>query len=120
MEQLFLPLIILVLAVPMFLSVRKQKRMAQQQQQMQSSITVGDRIMTTSGLFGTVTDTSEDSIDIEIAPGVETTWLKAAIREKVDTDDSVSESDTYTGSDTYTEESGAQLASPIEHEKNTR
>ncbi|MGH3621357.1 MAG: preprotein translocase subunit YajC [Sciscionella sp.] len=117
-------MIILVLAVPMFLSVRKQKKQAQQQQAMQSSITIGDRIMTTSGLFGTVVDTSEDSIDIEIAPGVETTWLKAAVREKVNTDDSTEVSE-YTGdtedTDAYSaDESGAQLAQPIEHEKNTR
>lgn len=83
MEQLFLPLLILVLAVPMFLSVRNQKRQARKQQELQSSIVAGDRVMTTSGLFGTVISTTDDSVDIEIADGLVTTWLKAAVREKV-------------------------------------
>ena len=40
--------------------------------------------MTTSGLRGTVVDASyEDTIDLEIADGVVTTWVRGAIREKV-------------------------------------
>ena len=63
---------------------RKQKRAAQEQQKLQNSITDGDRVMTTSGLYGTVADASGDTtIDIEIAPGVVTTWLRQAVREKV-------------------------------------
>src|SRR5205807_5655990 len=54
---------------------------------LQNSIAPGDRVMTTSGLYATVADSSEDTIDLEIAPGVVTTWLRAAVREKVaDTD----------------------------------
>lgn len=97
MEQLFLPLLILVLAIPMFLSVRNQKRQARKQQEMQNSISVGDRVMTTSGLFGTVTATTDDSVDIEIADGLVTTWLKAAVREKVNPTPAEDESETGDG-----------------------
>lgn len=86
-SQLFLPLLIVLLAVPLFLQVRKQKKAMQEQQKLQNSLTAGDRVMTTSGLFGTIVSTGDTTVDLEIAPGVVTTWLNQAIREKVDTED---------------------------------
>jgi preprotein translocase subunit YajC len=108
-SSLLLPLIIVLFAVPLFMGTRKQKRAAAQQSAMQSSLNYGDRVMTTSGLYGTVVTTSTDSIDIEIAPGVVTSWLRAAVREKVA--DSVIEApeDSYEDSDeeTYTADDAA-------------
>jgi preprotein translocase subunit YajC len=82
-----LPMIIMIAAVVVLMTFmsRKQKRTMQAQQSLQNSLTIGDRVMTTSGLYGTVVNTDDDaSIDIEIAPGMTTTWLRAAVREKVD------------------------------------
>ncbi|MFD2469369.1 preprotein translocase subunit YajC [Amycolatopsis silviterrae] len=86
MNQLLLPLLLLlVVAVPLVMGTRKQKKQQAAQQEMQNSIAPGDRVMTTSGMYGTVADTSSDTtIDIEIAPGVVTTWLRLAVREKVE------------------------------------
>ena len=87
MELLPMLLLFGLLGLMMYFMSRRQRRTMQQQQELQSSLAVGDRVMTTSGLYGTVTDTSEDTtIDIEIAPGIETTWLRAAVREKVGPD----------------------------------
>ncbi|WP_406693248.1 preprotein translocase subunit YajC [Saccharopolyspora sp. ID03-671] len=86
LQSLILPLLIVLLAVPLFLQARKQKRMMAEQQKLQNSITAGDRVMTTSGVFGTVVSTSDDTIDIEIAPGMTTTWVRQAVREKVNTE----------------------------------
>lgn len=73
-----------LLGVMMYFMSRRQRRAQEQQVALQNSLTIGDRVMTTSGLYGTVTDTSDDStITVEIAPGVETEWLRAAVREKV-------------------------------------
>jgi preprotein translocase subunit YajC len=83
MEYLF-PLLILLLFIPIFLSGRRQKRQMQQMQQMQAALEAGDVIVTTSGLRGTIVDASyEDTLDIEIADGVVTTWVRSAVREKV-------------------------------------
>jgi preprotein translocase subunit YajC len=83
MELLF-PLLILLLFIPIFLSGRRQKRQMQQMQQMQSALETGDVVVTTSGLRGTVVDASyEETLDIEIADGVVTTWVRGAVREKV-------------------------------------
>ncbi len=133
MQSLLLPLLlVLVLAVPLVMSTRKQKKQQAAQQELQSSLAPGDRVMTTSGLYGTVADASGDNtIDIEIAPGVVTTWLRLAVREKVEpvveTDEDTAdeaeapaeESIIETGSGLKDEEpqTTAQVAPPLEHGK---
>ena len=85
MDPLFLPLLfIVVLAVPLILNTRRQKRAVADAQRLQSSLTNGDRVVTTSGLHATVVGSTDDlTIDLEIAPGVRTRWLRAAIRERI-------------------------------------
>src|SRR5690349_8361092 len=92
-SSLMFTLLVVVSAVPLFLSARKQKRSMPEQKNLQDSLAAGDKVMTTSGLYGTVADASHDTtIDIEISEGVVTRWLRAAIREKVaDTDEAVVE-----------------------------
>jgi preprotein translocase subunit YajC len=81
---LLFPLLILLLFIPIFLSGRKQRRQVQEMGRLQSSLQVDDVVTTTSGLRGTVVDVSyEDTVDLEIADGVVTTWLRASIRDKV-------------------------------------
>lgn len=84
--SLIFPLLIVLLAVMMFMQTRKQRRAARNQQDMQKSLSAGDRIMTTSGLLGTIVGTTDEHVELEIAPGVVTTWVLAAVREKIDTD----------------------------------
>ena len=81
---LLFPLLILLLFIPIFLSGRKQRRQMQDMQQLQSSLQIGDVVTTTSGLRGTVVDAQyEDTVDLEIADNVVTTWMRAAIKDKV-------------------------------------
>lgn len=80
---IFLALIAL-LFVPIILNGRRQKRAIADAQALQASLEVGDVVVTTSGLRGTVVDASyEETIDLEIADGVVTTWVRPAIREKI-------------------------------------
>ena len=84
-----LPLLLMfgLLGLMMYFMSRRQRRAQAQQAELQNSLSVGDRVMTTSGLYGTIVDTSSDtSIWIEIAPGLETEWLRAAVREKITPD----------------------------------
>ncbi|MFF0496993.1 preprotein translocase subunit YajC [Nocardia aobensis] len=81
MANLLFPLLLVVLLVPMFLGVRRQKREAQKVADMQENVKVGDQVTTTSGLYGTVVDLDEETVDLEIAEDVVTTWLRAAIRD---------------------------------------
>lgn len=84
MEGLALPVLMFGgLGLMMYFGMRKQKRQAAAIQQMQETVVPGARIMTTSGLHGTVTAVADDTIELEIAPGVRTTWVRAAVREVV-------------------------------------
>lgn len=117
-QTLLLPLLIVLVGGMLFFGSRRQRKAVAQQQQLQTSLQVGDRVMTTSGLFGTVADTSSDTnIDIEIAPGVVTTWLRAAVREKVNptTDTDVVETEDVQDEPVAGEPvSTAEIAAPLE------
>ncbi len=80
----FLPLI-LIMGAFMFFASRKQKKAMQATIDLHESLSVGDRIHTTSGLQGTITGISDDNIELEIAPGVITTWMKLAVRDRIET-----------------------------------
>lgn len=84
MEQLisFLPLIIIMGAF-MFFASRRQRKAMQATIDLHESLRVGDRVLTTSGLQGTIAGITDDDVDLEIAPGVVTRWIKLAIRERI-------------------------------------
>ena len=79
---LFLPLII-ILGAFMFFASRKQKKAMQATIDLHESLAIGDRVHTTSGLEGTITGITDDSVHLQIAPGVVTTWMKLAIRDRI-------------------------------------
>ena len=79
----FLPLLI-VLAAFMFFASRRQKRAMQATIDLHESLRVGDRVHTTSGLQGTITGITDDTVDLEIAHGVVTTWMKLAVRDRIE------------------------------------
>lgn len=82
--SLLFPLLILLLFIPIFLSGRRQRRQIQEMKDLQGALEPGDVVMTTSGLRATVVDASyEETVDLEIADGVITTWVRAAVKEKV-------------------------------------
>jgi preprotein translocase subunit YajC len=81
----FLPLLI-ILAAFMFFASRRQKRAMQATIDLQESLRVGDRVHTTSGLEATIAGITDDTVDLEIAPGVVTTWMKLAIRDRIEPD----------------------------------
>ncbi|MQA14749.1 MAG: preprotein translocase subunit YajC [Pseudonocardiaceae bacterium] len=84
MDPSFLLLLFVVaLAVPLFLGSRRQRKAMRQAQELQNALVEGDRVMTTSGMHALVVGTAEDTLELEIAPGVTTTWVRQAIREKL-------------------------------------
>ncbi|MFJ9364588.1 preprotein translocase subunit YajC [Nocardia sp. NPDC101769] len=85
--DLLLPLLLVALLIPMFLGVRRQKREMSKVTELQDSLKVGDRVVTTSGLFGTVVELDDTTVDLEIAEEVVTTWLRQSIREVRNDDD---------------------------------
>jgi preprotein translocase subunit YajC len=110
----FLPLLI-ILGAFMFFASRRQKKAMQATIDLHESLAIGDRINTTSGLRGTITGIADDSIDLEIAPGVITTWMKLAVRDRIasddDLDDDFEEDDT---DDTDVDENVEVIDSPAD------
>ncbi|MGA9373783.1 MAG: preprotein translocase subunit YajC [Mycobacterium sp.] len=104
----FLPLI-LIMGAFMYFASRKQKKAMQATIDLHESLTIGDLVHTTSGLKATIAGINDDYVDLEIAPGVITTWMKLAIRDRIveadDEDDDEDDDEYATGS--YAEESGA-------------
>jgi preprotein translocase subunit YajC len=83
---LFLPFLI-IMGGFMYLASRRQKKAMQATIDLHDSLQPGDRVHTTSGMEATVVALTEDSVELEIAPGVVTTWMKLAIRDKIVPDD---------------------------------
>jgi preprotein translocase subunit YajC len=96
---LFLPFL-LIMGGFMFFASRRQRRAMQATIDLHDSLQPGDRVHTTSGLEATIAGIGDDTVDLEIAPGVVTTWMKLAIRDKIlpDADEDILE-DEYTEDD---------------------
>lgn len=81
----FLPLIVIVGAFYFFL-IRPQRNRQKQQQAMQKAIGPGNRVLTTSGMYATVVEVTDDGVVLEIAPGVEAEFVSQAIMRVVEDD----------------------------------
>ncbi|GAC57359.1 putative preprotein translocase subunit YajC [Gordonia hirsuta DSM 44140 = NBRC 16056] len=82
--DLFLPLLLAFAVAMLFMSFRNQKKRTQAMNDIKAQAVPGARIQLSSGLFGTVhSDDGGENIEVEIAPGVITTWNRLAIREVV-------------------------------------
>ena len=80
-----------------FLLIRPQQRRAKAQQALVSSVQVGDEVMTTGGIFGTISEIDDDegTIELEIAPGTRIRMVRSGIARRLteDEDDNEDESE---------------------------
>lgn len=74
----FLPFI-LVLGIFYFVILLPMKRRQKKVQQFLEALKVGDRIITTSGIYGAITKISDRSVQVQIADKVRIELSKAAI-----------------------------------------
>lgn len=80
-------MMVALFAIFYFLLVRPQKKRFQQDQEMRAALQEGDRVILTSGMFGTISYVGERQLFIELAPGVEVTVLKGAVTKKATPED---------------------------------
>jgi preprotein translocase subunit YajC len=78
-------LIFLVLTVGVFyfLLIRPQQRRVKSLQSLQSSLQLGDEIITTAGFFGIIRRFDGEVVTIELSPGVEARVNRRAISGKI-------------------------------------
>jgi len=74
-----------VLAVAFyFLIIRPQQQRQRQQRELMSSLKPGDRVLTASGMFGTVVSMTGDKVTVRLAEGVEVEMVQQAVTQIVD------------------------------------
>jgi preprotein translocase subunit YajC len=102
-----------IFALIYFMMIRPQQRRRREVQNMQSTMGVGDEIITVGGLYGTIRSLDEESVLLEIAPGVTARYAKAAIgkvNQKAVSDDDALDDEAAT--ETTEEESPAPGTTP--------
>ncbi|WP_080794710.1 preprotein translocase subunit YajC [Corynebacterium pacaense] len=96
MELLILIALLLLLILPTFMLNRRQRARMAEITKLQNNLKVGDRVVTTSGQHAIVADLRGDLVDLEIAPGIITTWEKISIVRVVPPAAPVQQSETET------------------------
>ena len=79
MEFLLLLFLLVILALPTILMSRRQRAKMAEIQKLQDALQPGDRVVTTAGLHAIVVAVSKELVDLEIAPGLVTSWEKMAV-----------------------------------------
>jgi len=87
----FLLLIALVFVGFYFLMIKPQRRRQQQAMQQQNTVSPGARVRTTAGMYATVVAVDGDDVILEVAPGVESRFMKRAIMEVLSPGEPVAE-----------------------------
>lgn len=74
----FIPLIF-IFVIFYFLLIRPQQKKAKEHQKMLSAVKKDDRIITTGGIYGTVTNVKGEILEVKIAEGVKIQLAKSAV-----------------------------------------
>ncbi len=74
----FLPLLLIV-AVGYLLLVRPARNRQRKAAEIRGNVEPGVEVTTTAGLIATVVEVDDDAVTLEVAPGVHSRYLKAAI-----------------------------------------
>ncbi len=72
------------------LLILPQQRRMKQHQAVVASLRAGDEVVTAGGVYGTITSVDEDTLAVEVAPGVVLRVLRSAVSQRVgpyDTDE---------------------------------
>lgn len=87
MDPFSIFMVVALFGIMYFMLIRPAQKKTKEQQQLVSTIQPGARIMTGSGIFGTVRHVGERQAIIEISPGVEMTVAKQAIMRTIKAED---------------------------------
>jgi preprotein translocase subunit YajC len=74
------PGMLIMMALPLLLLVFMTRSQSKKQKELEASLKVGDKVVTSAGLIGKIVDLGERTARIEIAPGVNVQMLKTSIQ----------------------------------------
>jgi preprotein translocase subunit YajC len=75
------------LAIMYFMMIRPQRKQQKDRQTMLDSLQKGDKVITTGGMYGTLTEVNDTSVKLRVAEGVILRLSRAAIAGKTQKDD---------------------------------
>lgn len=76
-----MPLVLLAVTFALLwvLFIRPQQRRVRSHQVVVAGLAVGDEVMTSAGLFGTITALDDEDVRLEVAPGVVVRFARGAV-----------------------------------------
>ncbi|MBO4204945.1 preprotein translocase subunit YajC [Micromonospora echinofusca] len=72
-------MIALLFGVMYFMMIRPQQKRRREAEKMQSALGPGDEVVTIGGLYGTVISVDDETVMLEVAPGVHTRYARPAV-----------------------------------------
>ena len=75
--------LVILVAAFFFLIVLPQRRRMAAHRALLATLDPGDEVITSSGIYGTIRSLDEDTVDLQIAPGVTITVARGAIAQRV-------------------------------------
>jgi preprotein translocase subunit YajC len=75
--------LVILVAAFYFLIVRPQRRNAMVRRQLLNAVEVGDEIVTSGGVYGTVVAIDDETLEVEIASGVVVKVVRGAVAARV-------------------------------------
>jgi preprotein translocase subunit YajC len=76
-------LLILLFAIAWVVLILPKQRELKRHNALVASLEVGDEVMTGSGFYGTLTEVTDDTVLVELAPGIEVKLARRAVAAKV-------------------------------------
>ncbi len=104
-------LLALLFGAMYFFMIRPQQRRRREVEAMQSRMGPGDEVVTVGGLYGTIQTVDDETVQLEVAPGVVARYARAAIS-RVVTSAGASGPDTATEDGTDTETTANRIINP--------
>jgi preprotein translocase subunit YajC len=106
----FLIIMALMLGVMYVLMIRPQRQRQSQQQSMIDSAGVGDDVLTTGGIYGTITQVEGDDVVVELAPELTVHMTRRGIAAVLPPEEEEADEDAGDDEDDEDVESAAELS----------
>jgi len=78
----FIPIVLMIL-IFYFLLIRPQQKREKERKKMIDELQVGNRVLTSAGIYGVITNMKDDIVVIKIADGAKVEFAKSSVQQKV-------------------------------------
>ena len=85
--QQMAPALLMVMAVFYFIMIRPTQKKQKKRQQLLGGLKKGDKVVTTSGIIGTIVGTSEKTVMLKIADNVKVKLIRSAVAGLTESDE---------------------------------